>query len=620
MNVPDGQFDELRGLVARLRERQLTAADELRLKQILTDSAEARIAYAEYLALGALLELEVAAIFPDTKLAEPLRSLQAVSPSPLMREVSSVSPSPLMGEGRGEGSSASRLAPAPPVKSPVLGFLGGVVDYVSHSRMLMFWLMFAVLGTVFIAHFGSLMLSRFWAQRNEQIAQNGGGAGQRPGGPAERPEVPAGKIVARLTDAIDCKWKLSEGERPSPQPSPIRGEGVVQLALDTEFSAGQQLNLTAGLAELTFDSGAKVILHAPAQFVVSEALGGDLQLGRLSAKVPHSAHGFTINTPGGKVVDLGTEFGVKVNFDRTMDVIVYVGDVAVNGTPVSGGSATQSIHVHAGEAISVGPNQPAKTIDPNDVRLVREIAPLGDKTKAEAAYVEFMKSLKPVVWFRMEGKETDRVLHDEMGGPDAKLFWDGPGNPFVNGQIGRGLWLRGMPLKDGAVVSDYPKAQNGKLSVVAWAYANSRPGWATIVANWGPAGGQFHLGLHPDSRGEGVDLHLILPEKNAPWRPFSEGESHPFPLHVWQHVAFVVDGPTVRLYRQGAEVASMQHGGLRYPVTQKSLGIGMESFDSGDPTKAGNQMWWDGKLDEVAVFNSALTAEEIKKLAGAAPR
>ena len=46
----------------------------------------------------------------------------AISPSARMREGSVISPSPLLGEGRGEGSSAK------PVKSPVLGFLGGVVD------------------------------------------------------------------------------------------------------------------------------------------------------------------------------------------------------------------------------------------------------------------------------------------------------------------------------------------------------------------------------------------------------------------------------------------------------------------------------------------------------------
>jgi len=124
-----------------------------------------------------------------------------------------------------------------------------------------------------------------------------------------------------------------------------------------------------------------------------------------------------------------------VNYDHKMDVIVYVGDVEVNGQPVSGGSGAtgdrpKGIHLHAGQAITIGPNQPAKPIDPKDERFVRDLAPLGDPAKAEAVYVEFMKSLKPVAWFRMEGKDADRVLHDEMGGHDAKLAWDGPGNPF----------------------------------------------------------------------------------------------------------------------------------------------------------------------------------------------
>ncbi len=59
---------------------------------------------------------------------------------------------------------------AQPAKSPVLGFLGGVVDYVGNSRMLMFWLMFAALGIYFAAHYGVVLLNRFWAQQNAQLA------------------------------------------------------------------------------------------------------------------------------------------------------------------------------------------------------------------------------------------------------------------------------------------------------------------------------------------------------------------------------------------------------------------------------------------------------------------
>ncbi len=144
--------------------------------------------------------------------------------------------------------------------------------------------------------------------QNAPVATVDGGAGRRQHGEANRDDTPIGIVVARLSNEVECEWRLAGGSDMN------RGERFTpaMLPLGTEFHAGQQLNLTAGLAELTFTSGAKIILHAPVQFTATTALGGDLQFGRIAAKVPHEAAGFTVNTLAGKVVDLGTEFGVSV--------------------------------------------------------------------------------------------------------------------------------------------------------------------------------------------------------------------------------------------------------------------------------------------------------------------
>jgi hypothetical protein len=494
------------------------------------------------------------------------------------------------------------------VKSPVLGFLGGVIDYASHSRMFMLWLIAGLLGLYFVFQLGSLLVSRFWAQNAAQLADDRGAGAEKHGSGSEQPGVPSGKVVATLTDAVDCQWEAADS-RVSPRPPHLS-----PLALGTPFHASQKLTLVAGLAELTFDSGAKVILHGPARFSVADSMGGRLQVGKLTAKVPHAAAGFTIATPSGKVVDLGTEFGVKVNDDGKMDVIVYVGDVKVEGgAPGAGGAAADgSIHISAGHAISIGTDHVAKPVPPQDEHFVRDLAPLGESKKAEAAYVEFMKSLKPVVWFRMEGKETDRVLHDEMGGKDAKLSWDGPGNPFVKGPIGKGLWLRGEKLRDYAIVSDYPKAEHGKLTVAAWAYAESFPQYATIVGNWQEktAAGQFTFEAGA----------VFLKQENGAPIFLRESAADPFPLYQWQHVAFTTDGSTLRLYRQGREVAKTAHLGLLKTTPIRALGIGV-NFDTSNIAPGREYPGlWDGKLDEIAIFNDALSADDIRKLAGAAPR
>ncbi len=383
------------------------------------------------------------------------------------------------------------------------------------------------------------------------------------------------------------------------------------------------MELAAGLAELTFNCGARIILHGPAQFVVGNERGGDLHLGRITAKVPHSAVGFTVNTPTGKVVDLGTEFGVAVNAAQLTRVVVFVGEVAVSSA--SGGGAngsTSTVRLAAGQAVKIVPGESAIAASVDDIGFIRDLAPLGDKAAAKAAYVDFVKRLKPAVWFRMEGNAADRVIHDEMAGArDGDLRWDGPGNPFVKGHVGKGLWLRGGKLGDHVYVPDYPKADKEKLTVAVWAYAESRLKDATLLANWREnfGAGQFQLALFEGDKADGNLGVRITGKDGGPfiWLPDRSGQQ--FPLYEWQHVAFTTDGVTLRLYRQGREVGSMKHAGLRHPSPIRSLAIGA-TFDLSDQKPGGNPGYWDGKLDEITIFNEALSAEEIHKLAAAGPR
>jgi hypothetical protein len=78
-------------------------------------------------------------------------------------------------------------------------------------------------------------------------------------------------------------------------------------------------------------------------------------------------------------------------------------------------------------------------------------------------------------------------------------------------------------------------------------------------------------------------------------------------------VAFTTDGTTMRLYRQGREVASVKHAGLKYPSPIASLAIGC-TFDASD-RKPAIAPTWDGKLDEFMIINDTLSGEEIQKLA-----
>lgn len=74
-----------------------------------------------------------------------------------------------------------------------------------------------------------------------------------------------------------------------------------------------RLRLAEGLATLRFDSGAEVVLEAPAEIQLVDRMNCVLTRGTAVADVPDSALGFQIVTPSANVVDYGTRFAVNVD-------------------------------------------------------------------------------------------------------------------------------------------------------------------------------------------------------------------------------------------------------------------------------------------------------------------
>jgi hypothetical protein len=103
---------------------------------------------------------------------------------------------------------------------------------------------------------------------------------------------PQRTYIAQITREMDCEW----GEETS-------------VADNKQLTKGQQVDLIKGLAQITFKSGAQVILEGPATFKVVSLTSGDLSAGKMTADVPDDVQNFTINTPMATIVD--AEFDKK---------------------------------------------------------------------------------------------------------------------------------------------------------------------------------------------------------------------------------------------------------------------------------------------------------------------
>jgi hypothetical protein len=191
-------------------------------------------------------------------------------------------------------------------------------------------------------------------------------------------------VVGRITGMVDCQWVQSPESRVQ--------SSALNSRLSSLVSLGDKFVLTSGLMEITYDSGAKVILQGPVTYEVESAAGGYLVLGKLTARVEKVASGqwpvasksemsslstihkplatssnpqslipnpslstthyplFTIKTPTATVTDLGTEFGVEVDREGNHDIQVFVGKVNVQ-LPPEHGRKPREIHLTENHAI-----------------------------------------------------------------------------------------------------------------------------------------------------------------------------------------------------------------------------------------------------------------------------
>ena len=124
---------------------------------------------------------------------------------------------------------------------------------------------------------------------------------------------PAPRSVATLTQAKQCQWAGSS----------------LPTVQGARLSPGT-LDLVEGIATLRFDSGAEIVLEAPATVEVLDAMNCRLKRGTVVADVPSSAHGFSIDTTQAKVVDWGTKFGLSAGDNGNYRVQVLEGRVDVN--------------------------------------------------------------------------------------------------------------------------------------------------------------------------------------------------------------------------------------------------------------------------------------------------
>ena len=166
---------------------------------------------------------------------------------------------------------------------------------------------FSLLIATLLTGFGLWIASLVYVSSSEKIAQDSSP-------PVQSSFDPTLKVVGKITGMVDCRWA-------DPQTETFNGANVL---------LGRKYAMASGLMEITYYTGAKVILQGPVTYEVESKNGGFMPVGKLTGKVEiEAAKGFSVRTPTATVTDLGTEFGVEVNKDGHTFSRVFRGSVRV---------------------------------------------------------------------------------------------------------------------------------------------------------------------------------------------------------------------------------------------------------------------------------------------------
>ncbi len=373
-----------------------------------------------------------------------------------------------------------------------------------------------------------------------------------------------------------------------------KGVGVEGLAVGLALR-GEEHEIKSGMVELVTARGARVVIEAPAVFHFESPQRLRLVHGRVAAEVPPAAKGFTVMTPTGDAVDLGTKFGVDVPVGGAAEIHVFQGEVIAHP---SGTRQQQSLR--GGEAVTL------------------QSAPGGDREFRSGAFIrsDELPSLSAgfAAGQRARAEDCLSVLRRDK---DLITLMDFETQELPQGQFRmvQGRWP-GSHAAEFVHLGDHMKLDVGgdhdwpRLTLAAWVRLDRlgapyqslyhTDGWD------GDKPGQLHWMINKDTT-----MRLALKNNTMPPPgPINRNPDSLTPVLPeqgrWVHLAVVydADAQTVRFYLNGIfDLEAKQQ--RAFPAR---LG----------PAQIGNWNRQDrklsGRIDELVILGRAMTDNEVREL------
>ncbi|QDU55884.1 LamG-like jellyroll fold domain-containing protein [Aeoliella mucimassa] len=416
---------------------------------------------------------------------------------------------------------------------------------------------------------------------------------------------PALPTIATLTTSIDTKWSDADAS----------------LAVGSRLMAGP-LRLDHGMAQIDLDDGASVVLESPISLDLLSAGRIRLLQGKLVAQVPERAIGFTVTAGTSNIVDLGTEFGIDMRNEGGFGVHVLDGEIALK-LKKEEGNDLPSESLHAGTARAVDPTgEVSKKIAMDRHVFIRRVP----STSFELA----MLKSRPTAYWRFNEPESSTTIkslgeleHESGLSPGIAL-----GVENRRTEAGNRMASFSVPHQGIDVGVHRELALTRDFTIESWIVTPDNVDLSTprrIISSFSEPNSGFAFGIagHAFAGSNEFPSMTLLFTFYGQYDCLSLAGLRPNELY---HVAVTVDSQgKPSLFVDGSPVPckfnalSLTDDGYQtVPDNWNPQLIGTPSSNvriGGNPPSQGQtypEESWDGSIDEIAVFDRALSAEEIQ--------
>jgi hypothetical protein len=425
-------------------------------------------------------------------------------------------------------------------------------------------------------------------------------------------ETPHRRVeVATLIKAEDVRWEPGSDARPD--------EGGV-------VTAGR-LRLKSGRLTLAFFSGAALTVEGPADLELLAADRVFCHRGKLRARVPRGAEGFTLRAAGYEVVDLGTEFGMNLEPDGKSQVMIFEGSAAVSvlgkdgrsvrGALLEGGRRSVEVDPSAGRIQEVAPRPQA-------------FVPLGQFVQApldlDAGYPAEIRAAKPWGYWRFEALTDGRVLNEVAGRPALRPL----GGVALERSPGGNGWARFRPNNPGQawlMDGEWAPPRADGYAIEVWVQADmpspnafGQTALVGLIDREEPKAERHLAYLELTARGRRSPHEPCAVRFLDRWPAAVQGGADVFSRRSvvtsqWHHVVAQKAGGTLELYLDGECVgttpAKQNDQDPEDEVTTPcQLLVGRLKQHRNHPSEV---RAFEGRLDELAVYDRPLSPEEIRR-------